>query len=165
MARRFTLMVILCSMSISSLAQTAEPADGLLRAASTGDPLALATAAAVAGDDHIIAALAADQSVMTRFAAVLATPWMGAPELAVDLLSMTAVSRDPDLAPAAAWALLRCAQSLALREPNPEHVGLPPEVIRRVGERSSDVSLRPDIARLIQISHALLEGPGEADPD
>ena len=165
MSRWLLCIVIVFSAGAPLGAQPLAPTPRLVRSVDSADHLEIASAAAAVGDDEILAGLRVDQPIVVRFASTLASPWMEDPEAALEALSAHAVSRDPDLAPAAAWALWRCAQQIATRDTNSERSGLAPEILETVRERASDASLRPDISRLLQITHALLAGPSTESSD
>ena len=146
-------------------AQPLVPEPPLLRSMASADHLEIASAAAAIGDDEVLEGLHDEQPVLSRFASTLASPWLEEPEAAIEALSALAASRDPDLAPAAAWAIWRCAQQMAIRDPNSEQIGLSAEILETVRVRATDTSLRPDISRLLQLSHALLAGPSGESTD
>jgi len=133
--------------------------------APVGDPLDTAAWAARRGDRAILADLGADRPTAIQLRAVLATPWMHAPEACLDRLAELAEGRDPRLAPAATSAAWHIAQALdprdlAAREVEVAVVTRGRDAFARVAE---DGTVRPDIAHLAAFVAAELTGltPGE----
>jgi hypothetical protein len=112
---------------VAILARAAPLGSDGLRAAADADEVALARIAAHAGgDDVVIAALSDSNDPLAQLAAIRATPYIVDKDQAVLPLAALAASRDPELAPLAAWKLVRVVQDL-VRE------GL---VVREVSPRS-----------------------------
>jgi hypothetical protein len=76
------------------------------------DPLEIDRVVQRFGDGAVLKLLAPATPLVTRLAAVRATPWLRAPERALGALSELAAGRDPELAPAAARAALEIARQL-----------------------------------------------------
>jgi len=147
------------------MAQSESGVDALLEAAASGQSLEFARAVESMGDAQVVEFLGAGHPVGVRLAAAYASVWVEEPTLVIVALAELAAGRDPDLAPAAAWALWRVAQGFALREPNPEFSPLSPEAVSRVRAIAGDASMRPDLARLLELSCALLAGVQDEDED
>jgi hypothetical protein len=107
------------------LARAAQPlGSDALRAAADADEVQLSRIAARVGDDGVLSALSATADVLAQLAAIRATPYLTDKEQALVPLATIAASRDPELAPLAAWKVLRVTQALvqeglALREVAP----------------------------------------------
>jgi hypothetical protein len=95
-------------------AQSSRPAAAAsaLLAVQDADPLELARVAHHLGDDAVLALLAPSQATGVRLAAARAAPWLSEPDRALPALSALMSSRDSDLAPAAACALLQITRAL-----------------------------------------------------
>lgn len=100
-------------MSLGAVLARAAPIgrDGL-RAAADADELELARVTTRVGDDVVLAGLSDSNDPLTQFAAVRASPYVVDKEQALVPLATLAASRDPELAPLAAWKLARVAQAL-----------------------------------------------------
>jgi hypothetical protein len=95
------------------LARAAPLARDGLRAGADADEVGLARIVARSGgDDVVIAALSDSNDPLAQFAAVRATPFMVDKDQALLPLASLAASRDPELAPLAAWKLVRVTQAL-----------------------------------------------------
>jgi hypothetical protein len=109
-----------------------------LRAAADADEVQLSRIAARVGDDCVLAALPATADPLAQLAAIRAAPYLTDKEQALLPLATIAASRDPELAPLAAWKVLRVTQALV-------HEGL---VLREVVPSS----LAPARAALIALA-------------
>jgi hypothetical protein len=123
----------------------------------TADPLDVARVVARLGDDAVLAALASDEPAR-RLAAVRASVFLGAPEAALPGLVALAAGRDPDLAPAAAMALLDIARALtpdglARRESDVAAFVAPRDAARRL---AADATARPDVRRAASLASGAL---------
>jgi hypothetical protein len=99
---------------IGAVMARAAPLGGdALRAAADADDLALARIAARVGDDGVLAALSDSSDPLAQLAAIRAAPYIVDKDQALLPLATIAASRDPELAPLAAWRLARVAQDLA----------------------------------------------------
>ena len=98
-----------CATNLAS----AEPkgADAL-RAAADGDELSLPRLAARVGDDAVLVALRAKDDPILQLGAIRAAPHIVDHDQALLPLAEIAAGRDPELAPLAAWKLLRITQEL-----------------------------------------------------
>jgi hypothetical protein len=129
----------------------------LLEATLTADPLDVARVAARIGDDAVLAALASDAPAR-RFAAIRAVTFLGAPEAALPALVGLAAGRDPDLAPAAAAALLDVARALrpddlARRESDAAALVPARDAARRL---AADATARSDVRRAAALAAGAL---------
>lgn len=129
----------------------------LLASTLTADPLDVARVVARLGDDAVLDALARDAPAQ-RLAAARAAAFLGAPEAALPGLVALAAGRDPDLAPAAAMALLDITRALtpdalARRESDAAALVAPREAARRL---AADATARPDIRRAAALSAGAL---------
>jgi hypothetical protein len=95
------------------MARAAPLGSDALRAAADADELALARIAARVGDDGVLAALSDASDPLAQVAAIRAAPYITDKEQALLPLATIAASRDPELAPLAAWRVVRVAQDLA----------------------------------------------------
>lgn len=109
-ARAAKLPAVLALLAIASVG-SAQDVDPLI-AARSSDPIELARVVDRIGDEGVIARLTDETSAAVRLAAIRATRAMDAPERALVPLAVIASGRDPDLAPAAALALLAIAREL-----------------------------------------------------
>jgi hypothetical protein len=92
-----------------------------LRGAADADEVQLSRIAARVGDDGVLSALSVTSDALAQLAAIRATPYLTDKEQSLLPLATIAASRDPELAPLAAWKVLRVTQALvreglALRE-------------------------------------------------
>jgi hypothetical protein len=110
MKRAFLSVSLLCA----SLARA--DATEALRAEDAIDEISAARAADEAGDQALAKALGSEVDRETRLVAVRAAAHAGAPEALVPSLVELALSRDPNLAPEAAWALVELFERLTVRE-------------------------------------------------
>jgi hypothetical protein len=110
MKRAFLAMSLLCA----SLAQADAPE--ALRAEDAIDEISAIRAADEAGDQALAKALGSDVDRESKLVAVRAAAHAGAPEALVPSLVELALSRDPNLAPEAAWALVELFERLTVRE-------------------------------------------------
>jgi len=128
--------------------------------APVGDPLDTAAWAARRGDRAVLADLGADRPTAIQLGAVLAAPWLHAPESCLERLAELAAGRDPRLAPEAVSAAWRIAQALdprdlAAREVEIAVVTRGRDAFARVAE---DGTVRPDIAHVAAFVAAELTG-------
>lgn len=93
-------------------ASAAPPTNETLHAAADADDLALARVAARVGDDVVLAALSDTRDPLAQWTAIRAAPFIVDKEQALLPLATIAASRDPELAPLAAWKLQRVTQDL-----------------------------------------------------
>lgn len=104
------------------LARAAPPlGSDALRSVADADELQLSRIAARLGDGAVIAAISDSRDPLAQLAAIRAAPFLTDKEQTLLPLAALAASRDPELAPLAAWKVLRVAQALvreglALRE-------------------------------------------------
>jgi hypothetical protein len=94
------------------LAHAAPIGSEALRAAAEADEMALARIAARVGDDVVLAALSDTSDPLAQLAAIRAAPFIVDKDQALLPLAAIAASRDPELAPLAAWKLVRATQDL-----------------------------------------------------
>jgi hypothetical protein len=132
---------------VASLAYAEPKGADALRAAADYDELSLAQLAARAGDDVVLAALHAAEEPVLRLAAIRAAPHIVDRDQALLPLAEIAAGRDPELAPLAAWKVLRITQDLVrehleLREIVPS--ALAPARAALIALQA-DTSARPDI--------------------
>lgn len=110
------------------LARAAPPlGPDALRAAADADELQLSRIAARVGDDAVIATISDSRDPLAQLAAIRAAPFLTDKDQTLMPLATLAASRDPELAPLAAWKALRVAQALvreglALREVVPREL-------------------------------------------
>jgi len=97
------------------VARAAPPSVDSLRAVADGDDFALARIAARVGDDVVLAALADASDPLAQLAAIRAAPFIVDCEQTLLPLATIAAARDPELAPLAAWKLVRITQDLVRR--------------------------------------------------
>jgi hypothetical protein len=97
----------------AAMARAAPLGSDALRVAADADELALARIAARVGDDAVLAALSDTSDSLAQLAAIRATPYIVDKDQALLPLATIAASRDPELAPLAAWKLVRVTQALA----------------------------------------------------
>jgi hypothetical protein len=143
----------------------ADAAQALL-AVQDADPLELARVAHRVGDDVVLALLAPSQPTGVRLAAVRTAPWLAEPERALMALSALLSSRDSDLAPAGAHALLQIARSLDDAELKRREL-LPAELASVVAELHRVTQLRwvrADIVLAAAAAAAQLEAAGVPAP-
>ncbi len=95
-------------------AAMAQRTEDPLASTPNADPLELGRRAAALGDDAVLARLADGTPRTVRLAAVRAARFLRQPERALAPLGHVARGRDPDLAPAAALAILRIVGELDL---------------------------------------------------
>lgn len=129
------------------MAHAAPLGSDALRAAADADELALARIAARVGDDVVLAALSDTSDELAQIAAIRATPYIVDEDQALLPLATIAASRDPELAPLAAWKLVRVTQDLARegldgREVMPRSLGAARGALLAL---VADVSARSDI--------------------
>jgi hypothetical protein len=104
---------LLLGIAGALLARAAPPVGSeALRAAADADEVQLSRVAARVGDDGVLAALSSSSDALVQLAAIRATPYLTDKEQALLPLATIAASRDPELAPLAAWKVLRVAQAL-----------------------------------------------------
>jgi hypothetical protein len=96
----------------ASLAYAEPKGADALRAAADYDELSLAQLAARTGDDVVLTALHAGDDPSLQLAAIRATPHIVDRDQALLPLAEIAAGRDPELAPLAAWKVLRITQEL-----------------------------------------------------
>ncbi|WP_236604131.1 hypothetical protein [Sandaracinus amylolyticus] len=146
-------------IAASASAQDTDP----LLAARSSDPLELGRVVDRVGDDAVVARIASEElGADVRLAAVRAAPAMHAPERALEALAAVAAGRDPDLAPAAAHAMLDIAraldpQALDAREVMREELAPARAAIAAILD---DESARGDIRRAAGISVEILTSLG-----
>ncbi len=133
-------------------ARTADGAAGL-EAALDADPLDVARLAARLGDNAVLAALAGGTPAQ-RLAGARAAMFLAAPEAALPSLLALAAGRDPDLAPAAAAALLDVTRALtpdalSRRESDPAALAPARDAARRL---AADAAARSDVRRAAALS-------------
>lgn len=133
--------------------------------AAGGDPSELARAVERAGDEAVIERLSDGTPTSTRLAAIHAAPRMQGPERALERLAQIAAGRDPDLAPAAARALLEIATALDPRDLDAREVMRDELAPARSAVRASaeDESARGDVRRAAAIADAALAELGVPD--
>jgi hypothetical protein len=132
---------------VASLAYAEPKGADALRAAADYDELALAGLAARTGDDVVLAGLRAGDDPMLQLAAIRAAPHIVDRAQALLPLAQIAAGRDPELAPLAAWKLLRITQEL-VREHLELHEIVPSELAPARAVLSgiqADATARPDI--------------------
>lgn len=143
-----------------------------LLAVHSADPLELARVVDRIGDDAVLQRLGAETPLPVRLAAVRASAWLHAPELALPALAELASGRDPDLAPAAARAVLRIAEALDRAALDArEHDG--DEIERALpilSALAADGTARADLRRAAAVAVGYLDAlvhasaPAEAEP-
>ena len=151
------LCALRCGAQGASAQERLAAASGPLEATLTADPLDVARVAARIGDDAVLAALVSDAPAR-RLAAVRASTFLGAPEDALPALVQLAAGRDPDLAPAAAAALLDVAHALtpdglARRESDAAALAPARDAARRL---AADATARPDVRRAAALAAGAL---------
>lgn len=151
---------------LPTIARTQETEDPFL-AATTSDPLELARVVDRAGDDAVLARLVTGTPAAAQLAAVRAAPGMRGPERALEALATIARGRDPDLAPAAARAMLEIAraldpQALDAREVMREELS---PARAAIAELALDETARADLRRVAEIVLAVLDAAGVPAPD
>lgn len=122
------------------------------------DPLELARVVDRVGDAAVIARLTPETPIAVRASAVLAAPWMRAPEDALAPLAEIAAGRDPDLAPRAAQALLAIARRLderALDARERDRAELAP-ARGTLSAIAADETARADVRRAAALADAAL---------
>jgi len=126
----------------------------------SADPMELSRVVQRLGDGEVLARMAAGQPAELRLAAIRATPWMQAPELALEDLAVAASGRDPDLAPAAAWAFWQICRSLTAADlvRREADLGAVRRGARQLQRLARDPTVRADIQRLAALSSLELEG-------
>ena len=133
-----------------------------LRAAADNDDLSLARVAARLGDDVVLDALAEASDPVAQWAAIRAAPHLLDKEQTLLPLTTIAASRDPELAPLAAWEMVRIAQDLVregldLREVSPRSLGPARAAMVALG---GDATARPDIRLYAETAAHLLGALG-----
>lgn len=126
------------------------------------EPLQLTRVAIRCGDHAILQLLDTQQPGAVRLAAIHASPWLAAPESALDALASALASRDSLLAPAAARAAVDIAarldpQALERREIAPSELGQALAALRRVSESPH---VRVELRMMAQRAATLLEVSG-----
>ena len=165
------LLPIVCSLLAAAVASVAparvmaqpRPNDPLAQVVSS-DPLELARVVDRLGDEAVLARLGAmgldtatlDPAVV--IAALRASPWLHAPEDALPRLAEIAAGHDPDLAPAAALAIVRIAERLTradldAREGSDDPIRAVLPALAAIGE---DTTARPDLRRALLRARELL---------
>lgn len=165
------LFPIVCSLLVVSGGSVApapamaqpRPNDPLAQVVSS-DPLELARVVDRLGDEAVLARLGAmgldtatlDPAVV--IAALRASPWLHAPEDALPRLAEIAAGHDPDLAPAAALAIVRIAERLTradldAREGSDDPIRAVLPALAALGE---DTTARPDLRRALLRARELL---------
>lgn len=133
------------------------------------DPFVLAQTVERIGDEAILAHLGNEASIEERLFAIRATPYLDVPELAIVSLASALSATDPDLAPAAAHALLRIVRGLALEPWSLEsHEVLPDELLpaRASLERlAEDTIARGDLRRVATLILDLFDRIGIRAPN
>lgn len=145
------LALALALAALSSLAGDATRAQPRAAADPLGDaldadPLDVARMVRGTGDALVLARLASSDTALV-LAALRAAPFLAAPEAALGKLATLAASRDPDLAPEAAHAMLVIArgltpEELAQREAELSELAPARDALRRL---AADASARADI--------------------
>lgn len=133
--------------AVSGLAYADPKSVDALRAAGSADALELARVAARCGDDVVLAGLAAGVDPSLQLAAIRAAPYIVDRHQALLPLAQLAGSRDPELAPLAAWKMLGIAQEL-VREHLEVHEIVPNELAparAQLAAVQADATARPDI--------------------
>jgi hypothetical protein len=122
------------------------PVPPLVRASAVG-ALELGRVVERLGDGHVLERLDEETDTEERWAAVGATPWLRAPEQALDGLALLASGRDPDLAPAAAEAALSIASALDPAELTRREVALAQlaSAQKRLAALAADATARSDV--------------------
>ena len=150
--------LLIVSIGLVASAGVAQPeTDPLLRLAST-EPLELARAVDRLGDQGVLLRLEDEAPVEVRAVAVLAAPYMHAPENALPALVVIAAGRDPDLSARAAHSVLAIArgldpQGIDARECDRAALG---PARAGLAALARDVTARPDIVRAAELSLAAL---------
>lgn len=136
----------------------AQAPDPLL-AVHSADPLELARVVDRIGDDAVLDRLPSETPLAVRLLAVRASPWLHAPELALAPLTALAAGRDPDLAPAAALAILRIAERLDRAELDAREAGGDEieAALAPLGALAADVTARADLRRGAAVAGSYLE--------
>lgn len=158
-SRPFFPLALALALVASAVAGAGAQAPDPLLAVGSADPLELARVVDALGDDAIVGRLSDASTTPVRLAAVRACAWLHAPELALSGLVLLAGGRDPDLAPAAALALLRIAESLdraALdaREDDGEAIRAALEPLATL---AADETARLDVRRAASVARSYLE--------
>ena len=118
------------------------------------DPLELARRVDRFGDVQMLALLEKARPRRHRFAAILGSPFLRAPEAALPRLLPIAAGRDPTLAPAAARAILAIARTLsamALSAREASSAALR-GVIRGLEGLARDQTARGDLRRMAELA-------------
>lgn len=144
------LVIVALGGALIVRAQEPDP----LVALGSSDPIALARAVDRIGDEGVIARLTEETAADVRLAAIRACPGLREPERALEPLAAIAIGRDPDLAPAAARAILEVAreldpQELDAREVMREELVPAREAIQRIVD---DETARADLRRAAGIA-------------
>lgn len=145
----------------------AKEAARALVAIADADPLALARVVNRFSDDVVLSLLAQAQPVEVRIAAARACPWLRVPERALARLTELAAGRDPDLAPAAAHAVLQIAQrvdaaTLARHEQAPAAFAF---VLKSLRALSEDARVVAHIRLWASAAAQLLAAAGVPEPE
>ena len=149
-------------LGVIDAARAAPPSVDSLRAVADGDDFALARIAARVGDDVVLAALADAGDPLAQLAAIRAAPFIVDREQTLLPLARLAASRDPELAPLAAWKLVRITQDLVRegldrREVLPRSLAPARAAMTAV---AADASARSDIRLCAGHAAHLLESVG-----
>lgn len=159
---RVLLLITACSfLCASSAAKAQGRAPDALRAAGT-DPMDLERVARGLGDTAVLARLQGNRAVLV-LPAVLASPYLRAPEAALVPLLTLAAGRDPDLAPLAMRAASQIASALTISDLSRREgfVSQLAEARRRAHVIAEDASARADMraaARAVERSLTALGG-------
>ncbi len=139
--------LVLAFAAPSAAEAPASPLEGSLRDL---DPLELARLAQRVGDGAVLRALEDEgASALARVRAIRATPFLDAPEAALDGLARVAHGRDPLLAPAAALAAYRIADRLSPVDVEAHESGdAIAGAVTTLGLLRDDATARPDLRRL-----------------
>lgn len=150
MRRGLALALLLLASSASA------QGDAPLASVADLDPMELARVGRRVGDAGILEAL---EAAAPDPSAILATPWMRAPEAALPRLVALAGGRDPWRAPLAMQAILRIADSdvrdgMATREAAPLD-----EALAGLSRLADDEAARPDLRAAAALARAQLVAP------
>lgn len=154
-------------LSDGASSQAADEVSTALALVSDGDPLEIARIVSRAGDDAILALLAADAGPGVNERGITAARWLLSPESALPRLAELAAGRDPDLAPAAAREAQRICAALERTEIAGRDTLSAPEllaVLDALRNVAQDPSARPDIRRLAALAADELAAEAPAPP-
>jgi len=161
-----------CLLASHALRVEAGPPPGvtLAQALAAADPdaLALAQVAVRHGEAALLALLEPGRPVAEQLLALRAAPWLEAPWLVLPALPALLESRDSELAPAAAAALLAIVGSLDGARLDRSEVERAPlcGVVPRLRAAAGEAAVREDVRLAAGVAAHVLEGLcGVAGPD